>query len=296
MTCDGRNKPDIVCVEVHSARSAVRHDDGHAPRAGDPELPFRGIGMPVHFTHGAGLEPDESSGDAGADGEVAGVDDTNLAAWSLLGGLHRPHLEGVLLGRLNTAASDCRAIRSQRLRQIRREDVELLLGKLGNVARRQIGVLHEHLRRRVGHELGEQEGVVLGEVPLVEDQQELTTVRPQALNRVGISRREEPQITFADVIDEHGSVRIEHRDARVAVLHEGPFVGRVPVQFAEASRRQAHVDARNILRGREFALRHLMGPATLFHALAGEVEGVPNGTYVPVVCGRRCVGIPVLLE
>jgi hypothetical protein len=54
----------------------------------------------------------------------------------------------------------------------------------------------------------------------------------------------------------------------------------MPIQFAKAASRQAHVDARYLCGGRQFALRHLMGPAALLNSLVRQIIGVPNGTDI----------------
>jgi len=51
------------------------------------------------------------------------------------------------------------------------------------------------------------------------------------------------QITFADIADKHGSIRVQTAQASISVEHNGPFVGRVPVQLAKAPRSKAHSDA-----------------------------------------------------
>jgi hypothetical protein len=70
----------------------------------------------------------------------------------------------------------------------------------------------------------------------------------------------------------------------------------MPVQFAEASGGQSHVDAREILRRGQFPLRYLMGPTALFSPFTREVKGIPDRPNVTVVGRRRCVLIRVLTE
>src|SRR6266404_5558455 len=91
-----------------------------------------------------------------------------------------------------------------------------------------------------------------------------------------ISRWEKPEVAFANVAYEHQPVRTHHRYAGFSVQHVGPFVGSVPVEFAIAPGGQAHVDASDILRGRQFALGHLMGPTAFFHSLLDQIERIPK--------------------
>jgi hypothetical protein len=52
----------------------------------------------------------------------------------------------------------------------------------------------------VGEEIGQREGVILAEVAIVEDQQELTALALQALDRVRNARREIPEVPLADIV------------------------------------------------------------------------------------------------
>ncbi len=95
--------------------------------------------------------------------------------------------------------------------------------------------------------LGEKEGAVFGEVAFIEHQQELATIRLKALNGMGKTRRKQPQVALAHVVDEHRAVGIHHRDASVAIEHDGPLICGMPVQFAEAAGSEPHVYAGQIL-------------------------------------------------
>ncbi len=52
-----------------------------------------------------------------------------------------------------------------------------------------------------------------------------------------------PEVTFAHVVDEALAFRVEAGDAGVAVKHDGPLGGSVPVKFANAAGGEAHVDS-----------------------------------------------------
>src|ERR1700758_3847782 len=98
--------------------------------------------------------------------------------------------------------------------------------------------------------------------------------------------REVPEVTLRHVVNEHGAVWVQNSDAGVAVEHDGPLICRVPMQFAEAASGKTHVDAGEFCGWRQFALRHLVRPATLFQAFPRDVKGIPDGADVPMI-GRR---------
>src|SRR5437867_6044877 len=104
-----------------------------------------------------------------------------------------------------------------------------------------------------------------------------------------ISGWEVPEIAFANIIDKDCPIRIQHRHAGISIEHDGPLVRCVPMKFAKAAGRQAHVDASYVCGGWQFALCHLMGPATLLNALVRQIKGVPNGPDVTVISRRWCV-------
>jgi len=93
------------------------------------------------------------------------------------------------------------------------------------------------------HPLREQERIVFRKHTLIEDQEELASVWPQALDRMRIAGREVPQIALAHIVDEDRPIRIQHRDAGISIEHNGPLIRCVPMQLAKAASRQAHVDA-----------------------------------------------------
>jgi hypothetical protein len=59
------------------------------------------------------------------------------------------------------------------------------------------------------------------------------------------------------------------------------------MQFADAARRQAHIDAGQCLRDRQFPFGDLPRPAAVLNALVGLVEGKPEIRQAAVIRGRR---------
>ena len=151
----------------------------------------------------------------------------------------------------------------------------------------------ENVGRGVHEPVGEQEGGLFRERALVEDEQELAAafaLVADALDGVRGAGGEEPEVTGADLVDEHGAVGREERDAGAAGEHDGPLVGEVPVELAERALGEAHVDAGEVLREGELALGDLVRPAAALHAAMGEIERMPDGADGAVVSGWRHVG------
>jgi hypothetical protein len=69
---------------------------------------------------------------------------------------------------------------------------------------------------RVLNPLVQQECRILGEVATVKHQQELGSILAQTLEGVWVPRREIPQITLLQVINEGTAISVERRDADLA--------------------------------------------------------------------------------
>jgi hypothetical protein len=142
----------------------------------------------------------------------------------------------------------------------------------------------EDVRRRVGEPVCQEEGLVLGEVAVVEDEQELTT-GIETLDRVGDARREVPQVATEHVRDEVPAGGVDGGDARRPGDHVGPLGLLVPVHLADSAGLEAHVDPRELGRHGELARCHLAGPAAGEHAVARlRVRELQVGD-------RACVGV-----
>jgi len=73
----------------------------------------------------------------------------------------------------------------------------------------------------VGEPARNEESTVLGEHSFIEDEKEFAAVRPEALNRMWVASREEPEIAFRDVADKNSTVRIENRHPGISVQYVG---------------------------------------------------------------------------
>src|SRR5712675_2901579 len=98
---------------------------------------------------------------------------------------------------------------------------------------------------------------------------------------------EEPQIARLHIGDLRPTLFVEDRDPAHAVRHDGPLGLLVPVHFANAVRRQTHIDAGDIFRDREIFLCDLARPAAILIALVSIVERRPEQRHTVDVGGRR---------
>jgi hypothetical protein len=96
------------------------------------------------------------------------------------------------------------------------EDVLILLMDVLEDLGRETEVLCHNGLGRVLNPLVQQECRILGEVATVKHQQELGSILAQTLEGVWVARREIPQITLLQVINEGTAISVERRDADLA--------------------------------------------------------------------------------
>src|SRR5262245_20674242 len=89
----------------------------------------------------------------------------------------------------------------------------------------------------------QQHGRVLGEIPVVKYQQEFGAVGTESLNGMGDAGGEIPEIALFGVADKASALVVDGSNSRGAVEHDGPLGGGVPMQFANASGGESHVDS-----------------------------------------------------
>src|ERR1700675_627675 len=110
MTSVEGNEADVVGIEVHGTCRSNGHKHRHSPLPRHPELPLRGVGMPMELAHASGLDRVQGGGNILRDWKVMRVDDAYFATGSSLGRRHRSHFEGVLDGRLHFLPANCRLV------------------------------------------------------------------------------------------------------------------------------------------------------------------------------------------
>jgi hypothetical protein len=94
------------------------------------------------------------------------------------------------------------------------------------------------------HRVAQQYRFRLRKVTVVENEHELASIGIETLNGMRDPRRKKPKIIFTHVGDETFTIQVDRGDPRISVQHDGPFAGRVPMQLAESTGSQSHVDAR----------------------------------------------------
>jgi hypothetical protein len=135
--------------------------------------------------------------------------------------------------------------------------------------------------------VADEEGVVLAEAAVVEDKEELATVGAQSLNGMWNARREVPEISDAEVVDEGTPLLVDGGDARVPVEHVGPLGLLVPVHLARAAGVEAHVDAGHVLGDRELAVTSRVQPPRSSRVCASAKEKRRLGRMPRSVAGGR---------
>src|SRR5271166_3622500 len=109
--------------------------------------------------------------------------------------------------------------------------------------------------------VGDEEGIILVEVAVVEHQKKLAAVGVEPLDGVRNAGREIPEIADAYIVDEVASLRVDRGNAGGSVKHVGPFGLLVPMQLAHSARIETHVHAGNRGGNAELAPAHLTGPS-----------------------------------
>jgi hypothetical protein len=133
-----------------------------------------------------------------------------------------------------------------------------------------------------------------GEGPLIENQEKLGPIGAKALDRVGESGWEDPEVALLDVANKHRSIGIHDGDARFAVKHVCPFIRCMPVQLSIATGSKTHIHTGNILRRGKRTLCHFVRPSTVFDAFLHKIEGIPQRHYIAMICWWWVIGVRIL--
>src|SRR5580765_513699 len=88
------------------------------------------------------------------------------------------------------------------------------------------------------------------------------------------SAREIPEVVLLGISDEAFAVLVDGSDARSAIKNDGPFIGSVPVKFANTAGCKSHVHTRQALRDRKLAYCDFARPSTFVHPLVGKREWI----------------------
>jgi hypothetical protein len=143
--------------------------DCHPARALNVVLQLIRIRVPVQLAHPARFNLNQSGGDQLGRRESRGVDDANSTSVRADGLLsHEPMAE-----RRGRRARADDPISGKRTRHRRLKDIKLLLREVSESAFGHAEIFGENLFPYVGEKVGDEEGLVLIEVAIVEDKQKL---------------------------------------------------------------------------------------------------------------------------
>lgn len=99
------------------------------------------------------------------------------------------------------------------------------------------------------------------------------------------ARWEIPEIVFLHIGNETFAIGVDGSDAGAPIEHESPFGGGVPVEFANASCGEAHVDASHGFGDVEFANGDFARPPTMMKTLWPKEKGYLKGGTPPASVG-----------
>src|SRR6266404_2204499 len=126
----------------------------------------------------------------------------------------------------------------------------------------------------MGHRVAQQHRLRLRKLTVFEHEHEFAAVRIEALNRVRDPAWEKPKIVFLHIGDKTLAVRVNCRNPRRPVKHEGPLAGGVPMQLPDASGCESHVYACEGLGDGQFPNSHLARPSAFISALVRKRERI----------------------
>jgi hypothetical protein len=139
--------------------------------------------------------------------------------------------------------------------------------------------------------VGYQPGIEFGGLAITEHDNELAAIGTNALQRMREPRRKVPKVTDADVLYTRPPVSVHDRNAALAVGHDGPFCGPVPVQFPDAAGSQPHIHTGEIVGKWKIRFGQLTGPSAILNPLVRIVERRPELRKVADIRRRRTGGI-----
>src|SRR5215211_3549567 len=264
-----RHVAHVTRLVIESARRASGREHRHATLAFDEVHPLVVVRVPVHLAHPARLDLHQRRRDGTRGGEVGGVGDAHLPATGLDRLLRQHPVAQTLPRGAGVRVRDL--LGRKRPGHLALVDVSLLRRDIGKSTLRHAEVRSQHVLRRVREPVGQREGAVLGEVAIVEDEQELAFF--QSLERVRDAGGEVPQVAHAEIIDGVPPVLVDRGDPDSTIEHESPLGLLVPVHLAHPARRKAHIHTREGRRDRQLTRRYLPRPATLLQSVVGIGKG-----------------------
>jgi hypothetical protein len=173
---------DISGLEIERARLTGCAEHAHAGLTLDIILPFIGVGMPMQFSHPAGINFDQRRGDRGGNGKHAGVGDPYRSALGL-DWLLRHHFMAEA-----PRHSGCGRIGGMQLSRHRGcEDVSFTgIRRVPEGRGRDPKILGQHLARDMFEPICDEKSVVFVKVAIVEYEKKFASVWIEPLDRSGI--------------------------------------------------------------------------------------------------------------
>src|SRR5215211_3421809 len=159
----------VARLVVEGPCLSARGENGHAPAPADVILPLVGVGVPVQLAHRARLHLHKRGRDGGRGREVGRVGDPDLPSCRLdrlLG------VQAMAVGHGHVTRGRVDRVRGQRAGHLPGEDVARMVDVTRDVAKGGLGdaeVFGQYLGRRMSEPVGDEEGLVLREVAVVED-------------------------------------------------------------------------------------------------------------------------------
>ena len=146
-------------------------------------------------------------------------------------------------------------------------------------------VLGEQRLRRMPDPVGNAEGAELGEVAVIEHEDEMAGLVAERLEHVAVAARKIPDVARLEVVGLRAALRVDDGGTHPAFGNEGPLRGRgVPVQLAHDAGLHAHRDAGDALGNGQLGDGRFFAVAASHHLSFGllqlELEGrqlLPRG-------------------
>src|SRR6266403_684651 len=241
-----RDVTDVSRMQKFRPETAVRPKHGHAYIAVDNVLPFIGIGMPVQLAESAGFKVENDASYRRRNWKARRVDAPFATTFEHAVRRLGKHPKFVGLRRSNTRTQIFRYL----LRRNRAaSEVNLLAWKTVKRSLRQSEIFRQQRSRRVADPIGDAERAELGEITVVENQNEMCRSVPEAFEHVSVPARKIPNVARIKVVRLRLSRRIDHGGAHTTFQHKRPFRSRcVPVQLAHHARLELHRHASDPLR------------------------------------------------
>src|ERR1700733_3228017 len=234
---------NVASGEIHSERVRAGVEYRHAPLALDIVLPLVRIRVPVHLAHSARSNSNEGRGYRGRDLEICAVGDLDGSGIGRSGGPRGLKRENKWMGRSRRVLLNCRAVRRQVTWNRTLEDPEIVKRNFCKRFGRDAEILGEHRRRCVSKPIGNEQRVEFVGMTVVKTDDEFAAVWPKALQGMRSAGRKIPEIAGFHVANKGSPLSIEDSHTAVAVRHDRPLGGLMPVQLADSAGSQSHIDA-----------------------------------------------------